>query len=127
MLKICQADVRAAKAWRLFGRRRRKQRRVELLFQTIAAFIPGVVLLVHLARKSVGMSAAQPLERVGSVVSTNNPATNVTVPMEVVSVPEPNTAALLLLALAVIFFLRRNGRSAFNHGHQPSKTATAVA
>jgi len=127
MLKLCQADVRAAKAWRLFGRRRRKQRRVELLFQTIAAIIPGVVLLLHLARKSIGMSAAKPLEGVGSLVSSNNPPANLTVPLEVVSVPEPNTAALLMLGLVVIFFLRHKGRPAFHQGHQPSKTATAVA
>jgi len=127
MLKLSQADVRAAKAWRFFGRRRRQHRRMELLFQTIAAIIPGVVLLIHLVRKSVGMSAAKPVEGVGSLVSSNNPVANPTVPLEVVSVPEPNTAALLLLGLVVIFFLRRKGRTAFHHGHQPSKMATAVA
>jgi hypothetical protein len=118
MSTIRQADLWAVMAWRKMRRQRRQHCRLVRIFESVAAAIPGGVLLFHLLQKSAGQGPAEPVRATLQLASESNAGTG----LQLVAVPEPNTAALVLLGLGVLLLLRRQARSV-----QPSKMATAVA
>jgi hypothetical protein len=118
MITICQADFRAAVAWRKLRRKRHRRSRLARGFESVAAVIPGGVLLLHLLQKSAGVGAEDPARATLHLASESNAVAG----LQLAVVPEPNATALVLLGLGVLIYLRRHA-----HPVQPSKMATAVA
>ena len=123
MTNLRRAEVRAKSAWRRLRRLRAKRAGISRKFETLAALIPSIVVLLHLVMKaSAGMPegpTASPVE----VPGRKNPPAALTP----IVVPEPNVAVLSGLGLAALFYLRRrHGLGPIATAH-PSKIAAAVA
>lgn len=104
MSRILQANARAASAQRRFGRRRRRKSKMARRFETIAAFIPAAVLLIHLMIRSAnGLPEDQSGRRPLRLTTEINQA----LPPDTTIVPEPSSVALFGLGLGLLFYFRR--------------------
>lgn len=73
----------------------------------MAAFIPAVVMIMHLSLKASAVTPAAPLDR-AIVVSSNH--AQVTVTQQVTAVPEPNAGVLVGLGFGAVLYARRKAQ-----------------
>ncbi len=107
-----RASKRAAAAHRRFGRMQRQKSRAVQIFETTAAMIPAIVCLLHLTMKSAN---AQPARVESDPIRVETPRSEPgkaqLVPAPLVTVPEPNSIAIVTLGLGVLLHIRHTKSS----------------
>ena len=99
------------------------------VFETMAAMIPTVVLLLHLLMRHSGMA---PVEGLPHAQLSHAAGAQMVVTQELTVVPEPKASALVGVGVGALLFLRSKGKTGCRPdsgqaGTQASRIAIAVA
>lgn len=105
MFALHPADREAQSARRRLRRRQRKTGRVSQVFETLAALIPTVVMLMHLSLRAAEVNPQADEKRTTTMTAVAEVTPKSPVP--IVAVPEPNTAAIVAIGAGMLLMRKR--------------------